>query len=249
MSGSVTDRAIDLPPAYELVTLREVGDAFAHGCALAEDAGAGVLVWVRRYDLAEFAVILEPEEPLAEARRAIYVGMNALADALTIHAPPERPISFNWPDAILIDGVLVGGGRLGWPEGARENEIPRWLVFSGMVRTCVMRAGEAGLRPRFGGLDELGFEVIDAGAIIESFSRHLMSGFHDWNEIGFASVSKPWLSRLSRREDDYVQIADNGDLLISRRTDLEPSERRSLKAALATPSWLDPGSGTPWLSS
>src|SRR3546814_8218090 len=63
-------RALDVPPPYDVVTLREVGDAFAHACAIAGESGAGTLVWVRRYDLAEFAVVLEPEETLAAARRA-----------------------------------------------------------------------------------------------------------------------------------------------------------------------------------
>src|SRR3546814_5650405 len=70
-----------------------------------------------------FAVVLELEETLAEAKRAFYVSMNALADALSFHAPPERPVGFDWPDAIRIDGVLVGGGRLGWPDEAPEDEI------------------------------------------------------------------------------------------------------------------------------
>src|SRR3546814_6373268 len=139
-------RALDVPPPYDVVTLREVGDAFAHACAIAGESGAGTLVWVRRYDLAEFAVVLEPEETLAAARRAFYVGMNALADALSFHAPPERPVSFDWPDAIRIDGVVVGGGRLGWPDEASEDEIPSWLVFSGMFRTFAIHAGEPGLR-------------------------------------------------------------------------------------------------------
>src|SRR3546814_12560544 len=82
-------RALDVPPPYDVVTLREVGDAFAHACAIAGESGAGTLVWVRRYDLAEFAAVLEPEETLAAARRAFYVGMNALADALSFHAPPR----------------------------------------------------------------------------------------------------------------------------------------------------------------
>ena len=57
---SVTNRAVDLPPPYRLVTLREAGDAFEHACAMAPEAGAGTLVWVRRFDVAEFAVVLEP---------------------------------------------------------------------------------------------------------------------------------------------------------------------------------------------
>src|SRR3712207_9361708 len=48
--------ALTLPPPYSLVTLRESGDAFGHACRIAEDAGAGTLVWVRRFDLIEFAV-------------------------------------------------------------------------------------------------------------------------------------------------------------------------------------------------
>src|ERR687889_668608 len=89
--------ALDLPPPYSLVTLREAGDAFAHACRIAERAGAGTLVWVRRFDLIEFAVVLEPEEPLRSARRAFYCGMNALGDALAAHGPPEREVFFEWP--------------------------------------------------------------------------------------------------------------------------------------------------------
>src|SRR5499425_2443274 len=61
--------ALDLPPPYRLVTLREVGDAFAHARQVAAEEGAGTLVYVGRFDLAEFAVVLEPEEPLKTARR------------------------------------------------------------------------------------------------------------------------------------------------------------------------------------
>ena len=71
-----------LPPPFSAVRLREVGDAFAHAISLAAERGAGTLVYVGRFDLAEFAVVLEPEEPLLKARRAFYAGMAALADAL-----------------------------------------------------------------------------------------------------------------------------------------------------------------------
>src|SRR5712671_2896889 len=109
-------RRLDLPPPFRLITLREVGDAFAHAVSVAADAGAGTLVHVGRFDLAEFAVVLEPEEPLRTARRALYAGLCALADALAVHAPPEKPISLDWPDAVRVDGGLVGGVRLAWPQ-------------------------------------------------------------------------------------------------------------------------------------
>src|SRR6059058_4430705 len=82
---------LDLPPPFRLVVLREVGDAFAHACAHAAELGAGTLVFVSRFNAAEFAVVLEPEEPLASARRAFYTCMLALGDALAACAPPEKP--------------------------------------------------------------------------------------------------------------------------------------------------------------
>ena len=71
---------IALPPPFTLVTLREVGDAFAHAAKIAPAQGAGTLVYVGRFDIVEFAVVLEPDEPLRSARRALYTGMTALTE-------------------------------------------------------------------------------------------------------------------------------------------------------------------------
>ena len=95
---------LDLPPGFRLVSLREIGDAFVHAQSIAAEEGAGTLVWVGRFDVVEFAVVLEPDEPLAEARRAFYAAMAALVDALAVHAPPEKPICVDWPDAVRVDG-------------------------------------------------------------------------------------------------------------------------------------------------
>src|SRR5260370_41197662 len=89
--------ALDLPPPFRLTTLREVGDAFAHAVSVAADEGAGTLGHVGRFALSELAVVLEPEEPLAPARRALYAGLIALAHALAAHAPPQTPSGFGLP--------------------------------------------------------------------------------------------------------------------------------------------------------
>ena len=135
------EQTLDLPPGYTLVALRELGDAFAHGCDIAAEAGAGTLVWVRRYDLVEFAVVLEPDEPLLSARRALFAGMNAVVDAIAAHCPPEREVSFGWPDAIRFDGGLLGGARLGWPADCAEAEVPAWLVFGVMTTSSGVSPG------------------------------------------------------------------------------------------------------------
>ena len=241
-----TSPALDLPPPYRLVTLREVGDAFAHAGKIAAEAGAGTLVYVGRFDLAEFAVVLEPDEPLALARRAFYAGMIALADALAAHAPPEKPITIDWPDAIRIDGGLIGGARLAWPEDADENEPPAWLIFGAMIRTVAMGEDEPGLRPLSSALEAEGFDDLGSGRLVESFARHLMVATDTWQEKGFGEIAKSYLARLAPSASGVrCDLAENGDLIVRRMTDAAP-ERRALAQVLAQmPSWLDPTTGGP----
>lgn len=236
--------ALDLPPPYSLVTLREVGDAFAHAKSIAAEAGAGTLVYVGRFDLAEFAVVLEPDEPLKEARRAFYAGMHALAEALTFHAPPEKLVHFDWPDGIRIDGGLIGGGRLGWPAGTQEDEPPAWLVFGAMIRTVSMAAGEPGLRPLESALEDEGFDEVSSDRLVESFARHLMFVMDAWQEEGFNTVAKGYLQRLTPESGVSRQIDPQGNLLV-RRVGKADTERRSLVPALQAPSWIDPQTGGP----
>lgn len=236
--------ALDLPPGYRLVTLREVGDAFSHATSIAAREGAGTLVYVGRFDLAEFAVVLEPDEPLKAARCAFYAGCAALADALTVFAPPEKPITFAWPDAIHVDGGLVGGGRLAWPEDAPEDRPPDWLVFGGMIRTVALGEDEAGLNPLTAALEAEGFDDAGSGRLVESFARHLMATIDAWQERGFREVAKRYVQRLAPEKGVRREIDHNGDLLVRRITS-ESVERRPLIPALASPSWLDPATGGP----
>ena len=237
---------IRLPPPFRLITLREVGDAFAHATAHARDEGAGTLIHVGRFDLSEFAVVLEPDEPLWQARRTFYACMAALADALAVAAPPETPIAIDWPDAIRINMGLVGGGRLAWPADAKEDEPPQWLVFGAMIRLVSMAEGDSGLRPLSAALEDEGFDDIAAARLVETFAPHLMVMLDAWKEEGFPAVAKSYLSRLAPETEKGIRrdIDDNGDLLLRRagKTDVQ---RRKLLPALATPSWRDPATGGP----
>jgi biotin-(acetyl-CoA carboxylase) ligase len=243
-TGTQTEPELSLPPPFSAVRLREVGDAFAHAASIAADEGAGTLVHVGRFDLAEFAVVLEPEEPLAQARRAFYAGMVALCDALSAHAEPETLIAIDWPDAILVNGGLVGGGRFAWPQGAAEDETPLWLVFGAMIRTVSMTGLDPGLTPLTTALEEEGFTDLKSTQLIESFARNFMVAFDSWNEHGFGPVAKEYLARLPMEKGVRRDIDVNGDLLIRRmgKTDVE---RKSLVTALAAAAWLDPDSKGP----
>ncbi len=104
--------ALDLPPGFNLVTLREVGDAFAHG-----QGPCGPSLAPARWSMSgvsispSFAVVLEPNEPLRTARRAFYAGMAALGDALAARAPPEKRVVCVWPATFTVDQVWSAAGN------------------------------------------------------------------------------------------------------------------------------------------
>jgi len=227
---------LTLPPPYSAVRLREWGDAFGHAVTLASERGAGTLVYVGRFDAAEFALVLEPSEPLVQARRVLYAGMVALADALAGAAPPETAIHIRWPDALYVNWGLVGGGRLAWPQQVAEDGIPEWLVFGGMIRTATMSRTDPGVTPDVTALDEEGFSEIGANQVIESFARNFMHAVDAWRERGFATVAKSYFQRFSQ-DGTIRDIADNGDLLLHRASDSKAA-RSALLPRLALPSWL-----------
>jgi biotin-(acetyl-CoA carboxylase) ligase len=231
-----------LPPPYQAVRLREFGDAFAHATVLAPQRGAGTLVYVGRFDVAEFAVVLEPADPLVRARRAFYAGMGALADAIAGAAPPETAIHIKWPDALYVNWGLVGGARLAWPATADEQSVPAWLVFGATIRTAWSRRTDTGATPEVTALDEEGFAEISAAHIVESFARHFMHVLDLWQDSGFASAAMPYLERLARETGQNCVIDDNGDLIVE--TD-RATERQALLPRLAAPAWLEVTSKEP----
>ena len=230
-------RALDLPPPFRLVALREAGDAFGHACAHATELGAGALVFVGRFDLAEFAVVLEPEEALVRARRSFYAGMTALADALSALAPPETPIVIEWPDRLAVGRGLIGVGRLGWPPHAEEKPRPDWLVFGSVVRLVSM-SKKASLRSPWTSLADAGFGEVGAERLIEGFARHLMVAVDRWQEGEFGATARDYLARLRPEPATRLGIDTSGDLRIERPGG-EQIRRLDLRAALATPSWLE----------
>ncbi len=208
------EQTLDLPPGYTLVALREYGDAFAHGCDIAAEAGAGTLVWVRRYDLVEFAV----------------------------------DVSFGWPNAMLFDGGLLGGTRLGWPAACAEDDIPPWLVVGVILRAADMAHVEEVQAASGVSLLSEGFEMTDTDAIIGSFARHLMTAFDRWNERGFEAIARDYLERLPRSKAGERRHIDlNGDLLVSPPAGGGPPDRTNLIDALARVAWYDPQARGPKL--
>jgi Biotin/lipoate A/B protein ligase family len=227
------------PPGFELITLREGKDAHQTACDNAVQKGAGTIYVTKRFDIAEFALILEPQEPLFLARKAFYLGMNALADALAVAAPPEKPVTLTFPDALLLDGGLIGGGRLAWSQ-TPEEAIPDWLVFSGMVRLSIVGVKELGEAALATSLETEGGEELDSLEFIAAFARHFMNGVHLYAQEGFKGAAQIYLARLAKSEARRG-IDGNGDLLIAGQA------TQAFLPALEPLRWLDKTTGAPKL--
>lgn len=231
--------SLDLPPGFGAVILPATDDAFAHARVIASQAGAGTLAWVRREDRAEFAIVVEPDVPLRQARKTLFMGMNALLQAVAVHCPPERSVSFDWPDGLRFNSGLIGGGRLAWPEGCTEDEMPDWLVFGAMVRIALPDTIEPGAAPDAAALQDEGFEGEGSASIVESFARFFMLQVDIWQSTGMGAIVADYAARVVPREDGAL-ITRDGDLRIGSRL-------RSLDEALEATTWLDRKTGAPRL--
>lgn len=189
----------DLPPVFApVIRLREAGDAMARAVALAPDHGAGTLVWVSAYDRVEAAVVLEPEQPLSEARPALLAALSALADALGAHGPPEIPVTFAWPATVKVNGAVVGGARLAVPAGAQDHAVPGWMVVGVEARFCFPEGHQPGADPGRTSLFEEGFCDVTPAELTAAWARHLMAGLAEWQAQGFRRLAERYLARLER---------------------------------------------------
>lgn len=224
---------IMVPPLFSPLAV-SAPDVFAHACFVAASVGAGTLLWSRRSDVFECALVLEPEEPLIRVPPVLFVGLSAIADALAHAGPPQKPITFAWPDQVLIDGAAVGGARLGFPDGANPNRAPEWGVL-GIKLRMTSDSDDPGAREDRTALFEEGFGEVEVPQLVESFARHFLARYSEWRDDGFTKMAATWLERLPPREGDVFGLDPSGDLLIKQGS---KTERRALLPLLANPSWL-----------
>ncbi len=191
-------RALSLPPPYT-AHWRPQGDVLAHACGLAPVHGAGTLVWhaspsqsdAGRFD---FAVVLEPEAPLAEARRAFIVAMLSLGDALAAHCPPERAVGFGWAGELLLDASRLGGMRLRVAPNTPEDGVPDWIVIGVELIADRDHLSAPGSRP--GSISMLEEEFDDPAVLLESFAAYLMLNFDRMKHEGFDALAARYTGRL-----------------------------------------------------
>lgn len=226
---------LTLPPPYTQCWFED-GDVLAEATRRAPEGGAGTLVWCHSPGLLAFAVVLEPEQKLAEARLAFLAGMVALAEALVANCPPERAVRFDWPDTVLYDGARLGGARFAIPAGCAEDETPRWMVFGVELIADRDHLDAPGTFPDSTSLKEE--EFTSPQAIVESFAAYLMLNFDRWVHHGREAVTSRYLQRLDPQLAEGSREIGPEDQLVERS--VSGNERRSgLMEGLASSSWRD----------
>ena len=76
-----------------------------------QEKTAGKLVWGDVSNLPNSPWCLSLPSPLRKPGCVFFAAMNALADMLAAHCPPENRSAFSWPDMIMLDIGILGGGR------------------------------------------------------------------------------------------------------------------------------------------
>jgi hypothetical protein len=217
----------ELPSVFTpVIPLREGGDALSRAMAAAPEHGAGTLAWVRSSARIEAAVVLEPEQPLAAARCAIFAAASALGDALAAFGPPEVPLTFRWPDLVFVNGGQIGQVRIAWPAGTAEDAVPDWLVVAVEARISFPRGWEPGHGLVQTALAEEGWDVegTSVAELTAAWARHLMAGLAEWQRDdptgGFRRLAERFLARMEKeaRMGEGKRGLDpaTGDLVVER---------------------------------
>ena len=204
--GSEPAAGPKLPPAYRLVALDRIDSTNAEAARRAE-AGAedGTLVWAREQSSGRgrqgrtwdsppgnlyLSLVLRPECPPADAAQLGFVAALAVGDTIGTVGPPMLEVTYKWPNDVLLNGRKVSGILLEsktTPDGAMT-----WLVLG--VGINVVSFPEGTETPatciRFEGAAPDLNEV----AVLEAFTRHMLSCVNRWLEDGFAPVRQSWLN-------------------------------------------------------
>ncbi len=235
MSDTIAATRLVLPPAFSLHPCA-TRDVLAETVRIAPEKGAGTLVLHQSRGLLAFAVVLEPEQVLSQARQAFILGMTALADALAAHCPPERPVRLVWPDQVIFDAARIGGGRFAVAPGCAEDAVPEWMVFAAELIADRDHLDAPGRFPNSTSLKE---EVFDpAEQIVSTFASYMMLYFDRWAHEGFAAVSNRYLMRVDPPLLRGVRRIEEGRML-----EITPSgggkRYPALPEALARQDWRD----------
>ena len=198
MTTVLETQELSLPSLYSPVAIAAAEDAWETAVKTAQSgADPATFVWARREDRVDAAVVLGPETPAEQARLVCYVAAVAIGDALGALIPPAVPVTFGWPDRILVNGATVGGTRLLSAATQSDESVPDWMVVGLQIAVKIDLTGEPGETAGRTSLAEEGIVEVGVATLLESFSRHFLFWINRWQDEGFGPVKTAWLGRAA----------------------------------------------------
>lgn len=182
----------------------------------------GLVVWSARPDTLSAALVLTPEQPLADAISILFAPAIGFVDALGALGPPEVAIHHVWPGGFRVNGALCGGLRVAASTTDPAVE-PGWLVIGidvpflptgdGMDeditdpdRTCLYNEGCAEITPQ---------------QLLESWSRHTLVWINRWLDDGLEPLHTAWRGRAWGMGEDlpdgtgtFMGLDEKGGMLV-----------------------------------
>lgn len=199
-----------LPPLYRFVPLDPGVDVAEEACRqAAAGADPATLFCCAGEDRLEFAVVLHPETPLAEARLVLYIATLGLGDALGVVVPAGLDVTYTWPNLIAANMGSVARITVTPPVDAEPGSVPAWLVLHLTVVFGPL-PGE-GLHEGFPGtsLRDEGCAEVTMVELLESFARHFLTWLNRWQDDGLDPVRAMWL-RHSPDHGSTIEIEVEG---------------------------------------
>jgi len=173
-------------------------------------AGAGDLFWSDKKNIANIAIVLEPEVKLKNALEMMPLAMVALSDCLAVMLPPKVAVQFRDCNNVVLNGGVVAGITMAVSKMASKTEVPDWLVLA--IEVGLSREddeAEPGLQPDITTLDEEGCEDYSRNKFIETYARHFLSWLAIWSDDGFGPVARAWKFKAEdQKEPDMEQIGE-----------------------------------------
>ncbi len=191
------------PPILNTRGVRAPLVPFAEACRLASigEMGAADVLWARRMDRAELAIVLEPEVTQTTARQIQPLAMVAAADCLGALTPPQVAATFCWPGTLLVNGGEIGSVGLAFADAA-PDAVPDWLVLGVMIRVShAADSGEPGEQPDITALTDEGVPHLTRTDVLQSYAAHFMTWLDIWQDDGFRPVHEAWMFRVERNDE------------------------------------------------
>lgn len=231
------NEALRLPPVYRLVALDSVGSTNDEAKRLArEGAEEGTIVWAREQTAGRgrqgrdwvsprgnlyLSLILRPECPAAEAAQLAFVACLGVGGMLGAFAVPLTPMTYKWPNDVLLGGRKVAGVLL---EAESKGDGLDFLIAG--VGVNLASAPKDARYPATDLRSEAENPVSPEQAL-EGFARHFLTWVSRWTNDGFAPVREAWRARAAHLGKEievrlpnetltgvFADLGANGELLL-----------------------------------